>query len=161
MSLSINKLLGMLEASKDDRQPSNDKLNSSLRPADVPVRYNNLSASEYYASVRGVRVAMPQVPLNGQNINMIDSLPDGQKSFRQDPHGFAEDGSIDPLYKRQRQDPLHAPAPDYYEGQDNIKYGLPKSTMESHDNVGLLQKARASYVNRMNMYNQAPAMRGP
>lgn len=164
MSLSINKLLrpnevvagnnfgADIQPSKNMRPNSNDKLGVELRPADIPARYNNLTASQYYASVRGVK--------SGQNITMPET-PDGRPDMphgrnRQDPQGFTEDGWIDPLNRRERKDPLGAPAPDYYEGQEGVLYGLPKSTMESHNNVELLQKARASYLSRINMFNAPP-----
>lgn len=160
MSLSINKLLEVLntQGPKDARQSSNDKLNKELKPEDVPLRFNNLTASQYYASVK-------YRSKNSQNILMKDT-PDGHSDMphlkaREDPHGFTEDGWIDPTNRREYRDPLHAPAPDYYEGQDNVLYGLPKSTLSQNDNVGLLQKARASYISRINMYNAPPKGSAP
>jgi hypothetical protein len=161
MSLSIAKLLDLASAS----QNSNDKLTNSLKPPEVPDRFQNVSASQYYNSVK--RIGSKKAS-NNQNI-LMKGTPDGSKAMPtasgklEDPKGFMEDGDIDPENIRKKRDPLHALPDNFYAGNDGFLYGLPPSTLTESNQVSLLQKARGSYYSRLTMYqpkqvqNTAPA----
>jgi hypothetical protein len=165
MSLSIAKLLDLASAS----QNSNDKLSKSLKPAEVPDRYQNVSPSQYYNSVKRIGAGKKS---NNQNI-LMKGTPDGSSAMPrsssnptgklEDPKGFMEDGDIDPENIRKKRDPLHALPDNFYAGNDGFLYGLPPSTLTESNQVSLLQKARGSYYSRLTLFqpkqvqNTAPA----
>ena len=169
MSLSIAKLLDLASAS----QTSNDKLANSLKPPEIPNRYQNVSPSQYYNSVKRIgQTGLRGKGSNAQNI-LMKGTPDGSSAMPrsssnptgklEDPKGFMEDGDIDPENIRKKRDPLHALPDNFYAGNDGFLYGLPESTLTESNQVSLLQKARSSYYSRITMYqpkgvqNTAPA----
>lgn len=165
MSLSIAKLLDLASAS----QNSNDQMAKSLKPAEVPDRYQNVSASQYYNSVKRIGTGRKS---NNSSI-LMKGTPDGSSAMPrsssnptgklEDPKGFMEDGDIDPENIRKKRDPLNALPDNFYAGNDGFLYGLPDSTLKESNEVSLLQKARGSYYSRITMYqpkqvqNTAPA----
>ena len=154
MSLSIAKLLDLASAS----QNSNDKLANSLKPPEVPNRFQNVSPSQYYNSVKRIGTGKKS---NNQNI-LMKGTPDGSSAMPrsssnptgalEDPKGFMEDGDIDPENIRKKRDPLHALPDNFYAGNDGFLYGLPQSTLIENNEVSLLQKARGSYYSRITLF---------
>lgn len=119
------------------------KGSNNLKQGDIPDR-QQVSKSQYYLSVRNQ-------PRNTQNI-LQQGTPDGQSANRQDPKGFSIDGSIDPSYIRNQTNPNSAPPYNYFEGAEGRNYSLPASTYTSSNSIGLIQQARQSYYNRMNLF---------
>jgi len=135
MSLSISKLMELVG--------DKPKQTNNLKQGDIPDR-SNVTLSQYYLSVR-------KQPKNSQNI-LQKGTPDGQSANREDPKGFAIDGSIDPNYIRGKTDPTSAQPFRYYEGGEGRLYELPPTAYKSSNSVDLIRAAKQSYYNRMSMY---------
>jgi hypothetical protein len=110
----------------------------------------DLSASQYYASVKGNRM-----PKNVANILQLGT-PSGANAMRGNktvpvPIFSEPDGAIDPNRIRSITDPNSA-QPYTFEGayglEGGVKFSIPKSTKTSNNSIGLLRQAQMSYQNR-------------
>lgn len=137
MSLSISKLVDL--AGKEER------VKGKVNQSELPERSANITKSRYYQSVKNK-------PRNIGNV-VQRGTPAGVKSA---PYGMVEvpkvsepNGAMDPNAIRSKTDPLNAlPYRFHTYGSEDVLFGLPESTRSSHNNVGLLRKAQASYQNR-------------
>ena len=137
MSLSISKLVDLASSDAD--------VKTGLTANELPSRTANVTKSQYYKSVKNQ-------PRNTQNITQWQT-PAGRKGAPygavERPKGDLPDGSMDPNAIRSKVDPNSALPyrfPTY--GAEDVLFGLPESTSSSHNNVGLIRKAQASYQNR-------------
>ena len=166
MSISINKLMDLASLSgknpKDlERKEGRKVFGSKELPDKMTVRtkegVSDLTASQYYASVKGNRM-----PKNVGNILQLGTpsganAQAGNKTI-QIPVFSEPDGAIDPNRIRSKTDPNSA-QPYSFEGaygteqggtsrSGGIKFSLPKTTKTSSNSVNLLRQAQMSYQNR-------------
>ena len=159
MSISINKLMDLASLSgknpKDlERKEGRKVFGSKELPDKMTVRtkegVSDLTASQYYASVKGNRM-----PKNVGNILQLGTpsganAQAGNKTI-QIPVFSEPDGAIDPNRIRSKTDPNSA-QPYSFEGayglEGGIKFSLPKTTKTSSNSVNLLRQAQMSYQNR-------------
>ena len=155
MSISINKLMNL--ASSPDMLKTDSKkksFGSKELPDKLETRKSegvqDLSASQYYASVKGNRM-----PKNVANILQLGT-PSGANAIRGNktvpvPLFSEPDGAIDPNRIRSITDPNSA-QPYTFEGayglEGGVKFSIPKSTKTSNNSIGLLRQAQMSYQNR-------------
>lgn len=111
---------------------------------------SDLTASQYYASVKGNRM-----PKNVGDILQLGT-PSGANAQAgnktvQIPVFSEPDGAIDPNRIRSKTDPNSA-QPYNFEGayglEGGVKFSLPKTTKTSSNSVNLLRQAQMSYQNR-------------
>jgi len=159
MSISINKLMDLASLSgknpKDlERKEGRKVFGSKELPDKMTVRtkegVSDLTASQYYASVKGNRM-----PKNVGNILQLGTpsganAQAGNKTI-QIPVFSEPDGAIDPNRIRSKTDPNSA-QPYSFEGayglEGGVKFSLPKTTKTSSNSVNLLRQAQMSYQNR-------------
>jgi len=159
MSISINKLMDLASLSgknpKDlERKDGRKVFGSKELPDKMTVRtkegISDLTASQYYASVKGNRM-----PKNVGNILQLGTpsganAQAGNKTI-QIPVFSEPDGAIDPNRIRSKTDPNSA-QPYSFEGayglEGGVKFSLPKTTKTSSNSVNLLRQAQMSYQNR-------------
>jgi len=159
MSISINKLMDLASLSgknpKDlERKDGRKVFGSKELPDKMTVRtkegVSDLTASQYYASVKGNRM-----PKNVGNILQLGTpsganAQAGNKTI-QIPVFSEPDGAIDPNRIRSKTDPNSA-QPYSFEGayglEGGVKFSLPKTTKTSSNSVNLLRQAQMSYQNR-------------
>jgi hypothetical protein len=158
MSISINKLMnlgvGSLSVDYSKNNQRKEQFGSKELPDKLETRKSegvqDLSASQYYASVKGNRM-----PKNVGNILQLGT-PSGANAQRgnktvQVPIFSEPDGAIDPNRIRSITDPNSA-QPYTFEGayglEGGVKFSIPKSTKTSNNSIGLLRQAQMSYQNR-------------
>jgi len=159
MSISIIKLMDLASLSgknpKDlERKEGRKVFGSKELPDKMTVRtkegVSDLTASQYYASVKGNRM-----PKNVGNILQLGTpsganAQAGNKTI-QIPVFSEPDGAIDPNRIRSKTDPNSA-QPYSFEGayglEGGVKFSLPKTTKTSSNSVNLLRQAQMSYQNR-------------
>ena len=145
MSLSISKLVDLVGS---DARKGDGKLNGS---AEIPRRQqqNELTKSQYFNSVKGRKQ-----PMNVGNV-LQRGTPSGASATPYSetieiPNFSRPDGSIDPNRNISITDPNRA-LPFRFAGyglEGGVSFALPESTKTSHNSLGLLRKAQASYQNR-------------
>ena len=162
MSISINKLMDLTSGV---RLPQTDSKKKSFGSKELPDKMavrtkegvSDLTASQYYASVKGNRM-----PKNVSNILQLGTpsganAQPGNKTV-QVPIFSEPDGAIDPNRIRSKTDPNSA-QPYSFEGaygteqggtsrSGSIKFSLPKTAKTSSNSVNLLRQAQMSYQNR-------------
>ena len=155
MSISINKLMDLTSGV---RLPQTDFKKKSFGSKELPDKMavrtkegvSDLTASQYYASVKGNRM-----PKNVSNILQLGTpsganAQPGNKTV-QVPIFSEPDGAIDPNRIRSKTDPNSA-QPYSFEGayglEGGVKFSLPKTTKTSSNSVNLLRQAQMSYQNR-------------
>jgi hypothetical protein len=173
MSISINKLMDLASLSgknpKDlERKEGKKVFGSKELPDKMVVRVKegvtDLTASQYYASVKGNRM-----PKNVGDILQLGT-PSGANAQAgnktvQIPIFSEPDGAIDPNRIRSKTDPNSA-QPYNFEGayglEGGVKFSIPKSTKTSSNSVNLLRQAQMSYQNRQTILEprQAQASQG-
>lgn len=154
MSISINKLMDLTSLSDKSLSSKKKVFGSKELPDKMAVRVkegaSDLTASQYYASVKGNRM-----PKNVGNILQLGT-PSGANAQAgnktvQIPIFSEPDGAIDPNRIRSKTDPNSA-QPYNFEGaygtEGGVKFSLPKTTKTSSNSVNLLRQAQMSYQNR-------------
>lgn len=123
---------------------------------------SDLTASQYYASVKGNRM-----PKNVGNILQLGT-PSGANAQAgnktvQIPVFSEPDGAIDPNRIRSKTDPNSA-QPYSFEGaygtEGGVKFSLPKTAKTSSNSVNLLRQAQMSYQNRQQILQPRQAPQG-
>jgi hypothetical protein len=156
MSISINKLMNLASSQDMTKAMTSKKkeFGSKELPDKLETRKSegvqDLSASQYYASVKGNRM-----PKNVGNILQLGT-PSGANAMIGNktvpiPIFSEPDGAIDPNRIRSITDPNSA-QPYTFEGayglEGGVKFSIPKSTKTSNNSIGLLRQAQMSYQNR-------------
>lgn len=147
MSLPIGDLLKSIatmteKKGKERTGFNNPDIPEMKRP---PKRRNPRVQDRFYRDMRA-----NNQPRSVANLSIASSgLLPGLKPSRQ---AFMLEGAIDPANIRAMHDPITSLPNNYQEGNIGFQYQLRPSQQTESNSVGLVQKARRSWYNRVNMF---------
>jgi hypothetical protein len=144
MSKSIQDLMGSLMSPSGVKQPMPE---GEIYNPDIPNSPDTIAGNaqnrkmirdKFYSNMK-----LPNYPRNGSGFYF------GKNNGRL---AFMLDGSIDPNNIRRKTDPANALPNTYANGSLLDKYQLSKASLETSNNVSLIQKARMSFESYKNRF---------
>jgi hypothetical protein len=138
--MSINDLLKAIKNQSTNPDPVSGKLDNPDIP-ELKMKNKKPIKDQYYNTFH---LKNNSGPRNGTGFVMTRNV---NRSRLDIPHG-----SIDPNQIRRKTHPESAMPNSFINGSEGDIYTLPKSTLTSHNYVGLLKKARTSFFRYKNRF---------
>jgi hypothetical protein len=154
MSLSIQKLIGMLQKSPENVPAPEGRLYNPHIP-DGPksekIQSRDIIKSKYMQHMKNRSLPRGSAG-NYFRLPRAKTILDNPKY-----DGFGFEGAIDPNTIRRRQHPDSAIPNMFHYGSEGLKYELPEGAFTQTNGIKLLQTARKSYLNYKNRFaEEAP-----
>jgi hypothetical protein len=105
---------------------------------------NKVVRDKFYSTMR-----LPTAPRSGSGFSLARTGGIPNMDPRRD--AFLQEGAIDPANIRHRQDPINSLPYDFQTGNLGFKYQLAPDQMTATSSIPLMQKARQSFYNRVNL----------